>query len=101
MIRLMKKGSAALALAAALLLATAVPARAGGFGAERGSGIWDGLWTWLAALRVPAATRPELRPGTATTKEGSGIDPDGAPAPAPPPAGGGTTNSQATEGTEG
>jgi hypothetical protein len=96
MIRILKKASAALALAAALLLATAVPAQAGTFGGERGAGLWDGLWKWLAALRVPAAARPE--PGPAVrTKQGSGIDPDGGPAPAPPPAGGATAGSQAAD----
>lgn len=100
MIRILKKASAALALAAALLLATATPAHAGIPGGDRGTGLWDGLWKWLAALRVPAAARPE--PGPAVrTKEGSGIDPNGGPAPAPPPGGGGTAGSQAADSADG
>jgi hypothetical protein len=80
MIRWMRQGSAALALATALLVATAIPAQAGGLGpGAAGSAGWDGLWRWLAALRLPGLDRPVPGPREVTVKQGSGIDPNGSP----------------------
>lgn len=87
---------AASALAAALLLAVPAPSPAAGFGRPAGvaSGLLARAWAWWENVRILP------RPVAVWEKQGSAIDPDGAPrttgnpepssatAPAPEPANG-------------
>lgn len=82
---------AAVALGAILTLAVPAPSRAAGLrgGSTPVLDAWERAWEWLARLVAPGDASP--RPTARWEKQGSMIDPDGAPkpgttAPAPDPA---------------
>ncbi|HSF42826.1 MAG TPA: hypothetical protein VLT87_23675 [Thermoanaerobaculia bacterium] len=79
MFQRIRRGSAALGLAAALLVMVPVPSWAG---PRNGSMVLQKAWGWLAKLWPEASSRSSSGSFSGGNKEGSMIDPNGAVQPA-------------------